>query len=87
MRTIFTLLGLIFTFVVSSVSFIVFIAVEWYCTDYLTSVLTEMGVSSFWTNLIWGIMIVIVASELFIFVFNVIWRKIIGKFKEMFSLN
>lgn len=85
MWTLFTAVKLIIFLLVSIIVFTLFIALEIYCVAAADAHLTLRGIDISW--ILWTLCGIVIVIEIFTFCVNIIWRSIVTKFRELFSLK
>ena len=92
MHTLTTIFKLGMTLFFSLASFTIFVLIELYVVGSVNEILVEKGIVGKFLGLtyqeiLWAICYILIIYEAFVFVVNFVWRKIVGTFRDMFSLN
>jgi hypothetical protein len=92
MYTLFTLFKLIFQLGIALVSFAIFVAFEIYVVSIFIELLHERGITGEFLGLsydaiLWITCMFLIVLEGVTFTVNYIWRNVVGRFKQLFSLD
>lgn len=86
MNTLFKGIGLVFTGLIAIAVFLVFILLELYVVGIVDNVLKEQyDINISW--ILWTFCFLVIVYEIFSFIVNIIWRSLIGKLRDLFSLR
>lgn len=86
MNTLFKGIGLVFTGLIAIAVFLVFILLELYVVGIVDNVLKKQyDINISW--ILWTFCFLVIVYEIFSFIVNIIWRSLIGKLRDLFSLR
>jgi hypothetical protein len=85
MRTLSTAIIILIKAIGATLAFTLFILLEIYCVSSAIIHLEARGIQIGW--LLWVLCAVIIIWEVFSFCFNFIWKGLVMKLKELFTLK